>query len=149
MLDPGWLTRPLIDAFIVAYLFVAWGWRHSVGTFGRIATEPFAGIVRWLGIGQDWSMFTPNPASYGVRLQIIIKRRSGAAIVWEPPRLEVGSASPGRSPPARRSPTTCCASTTCPTILQPRSCTRGPSSRLRLLANPRPRRNPSDRSFMS
>jgi hypothetical protein len=31
-------------------------------------------------------------AAHGVRLQVIIKRRSGAAIVREPPRLEEGSA---------------------------------------------------------
>ena len=84
-------VRWAVNAFILLYLFVTWAWRHPPGTFGRVATEPVVHIVRWLGLGQHWSMFTPNPASVGADLQVIVKRKSGAAIVWEPPRLDAVS----------------------------------------------------------
>lgn len=92
MFDSADFTRVFINAFIVLYLFVAWAWRHPIGTFGRVATEPLAGIVRWIGIGQNWSMFTPNPAQVGADIEIIVKRRSGAAVRWEPPRMDTLSA---------------------------------------------------------
>ncbi len=88
MLESLDLSRPIINVFIAVYLFVAWAWRHPVGTVGRLATEPLVRVVRWLGLGQDWSMFTPNPAFTGADLQVIVKRRSGAALVWEPPHTE-------------------------------------------------------------
>jgi hypothetical protein len=78
----------VIDVFIVAYLFVAWFWRHPSETFGRVVTAPIAPLVRWGGFGQNWSMFTPDPAVSGCDLQVVIKLRSGAALVWEPPRLD-------------------------------------------------------------
>lgn len=82
------LTRSAIDLFIACYLFVAWFWRHPEGSFGRVATEPLVPLVRWLGLGQNWSMFTPNPAQSGADLEIIIRRRSGAAVQWQPPRMQ-------------------------------------------------------------
>ena len=81
------IMRLAIDLFIAVYLFVAWAWRHPAGTFGRVATEPLVHFVRWMGLGQDWSMFTPDPAVSGADLQVIVKLRSGAAVVWEPPHL--------------------------------------------------------------
>ena len=81
------LMRVIIDIFIVVYLFVAWSWRQPAGTFGRVATEPLVTFLRWSGFGQDWSMFTPDPPVSGADVQIIIKRASGSAIVWEPPRM--------------------------------------------------------------
>ena len=79
--------QAVIDLFILAYLFVAFAWRQPAGTFGRVATEPLVTFIRWSGLGQDWAMFTPDPPVGGADLQIIIKRASGAAIVWEPPRM--------------------------------------------------------------
>jgi len=83
--------RLLINVFIGLFLFLAWAWRHPVGTLGRVATEPFVAVVRWLGIGQNWSMFTPNPAEVGAELEVIVRRRSGAAIAWQPPRMHAQS----------------------------------------------------------
>lgn len=92
MVESSTVTRGLIDGFIVVYLFVAWFWRHPLGSFGRVATEPLAVVVRWLGLGQNWSMFTPNPARSGADLEIIVKRHSGAAVRWEPPQMDELSA---------------------------------------------------------
>ncbi len=78
----------LIDLFIITYLLVAWCWRAQGGTFWHAIVRPVAGLVEWLGLGQNWSMFTPDPALSGSDLQVIIKRRSGAALVWEPPRMD-------------------------------------------------------------
>lgn len=82
------VTRILIDAFIVVYLFLAWAWRQPHGTLGHAATEPIARFVQWIGLAQDWSMFTPDPPFTGADLQVIVKLESGAAILWEPPRME-------------------------------------------------------------
>jgi hypothetical protein len=79
--------RLVIDLFIVVYLFVAWAWRQPAGTFGRVATEPLVTFLRWSGFGQDWSMFTPDPPVAGADVQIIVKRASGSAILWEPPSM--------------------------------------------------------------
>jgi hypothetical protein len=86
--DSGDLPRTAIDLFIAAYLFVAWCWRHPPGTAGHTLTAPLAGFVRWIGLGQNWSMFSPNPATASADLEVIIRRQSGAALVWTPPRLE-------------------------------------------------------------
>ncbi len=81
-------VRIIIDAFIVAYLLVAWCWRAEEGTFSGRLVGPIRPLVDWLGLGQSWSMFTPDPALQGCDLQVIVKRRSGGALVWEPPRMD-------------------------------------------------------------
>ena len=80
--------RTLTNVFIVAYLVVAWCWRADKGTFAHALVRPVRPLIDWLGLGQNWSMFTPDPALSGNDLQVIVKRRSGGAIVWEPPRMD-------------------------------------------------------------
>jgi hypothetical protein len=81
-------VRIITDAFIVAYLVIAWCWRAGEGTFSHRLVRPIRPLVDWLGLGQNWSMFTPDPALSGADLQVIVKRRSGGALVWEPPRMD-------------------------------------------------------------
>ena len=78
----------LTNVFIVAFLVAAWCWRAGEGTFAHAIVRPIRPLIDWLGLGQDWSMFTPDPALSGNDLQVIITRRSGKSIVWEPPRMD-------------------------------------------------------------
>lgn len=84
---PSPATRAVIDGFILLYLLMAWCWRHPPGAFGRVVTEPLAGLLQWLGLTQHWTMFSPDPALVNAELEIVIKRKSGAALSWAPPRL--------------------------------------------------------------
>ena len=82
----------LIDAFILLYLVVAWSWRLPRQTAGwTIIIEPAAWWLRWAGLEQGWSMFTPDPPQADHHLQVIVRLRSGRAIVWEPPHMHAGS----------------------------------------------------------
>ena len=80
--------RILVNVFIIVYLLGAWCWRAPDGTFWRTLILPLSTAMEWLGLTQNWSMFTPDPSQVGSDLQVVIRRRSGNAILWEPPRMD-------------------------------------------------------------
>lgn len=80
--------RILTNAFIIVYLLGAWCWRTPNGTFWQTLIRPVNAALDWLGLTQNWSMFTPDPSQCGSDLQVVIRRRSGSAVVWEPPRMD-------------------------------------------------------------
>lgn len=77
----------LVDAFIVAYLVVAWCWWLPSETLGHRLIQPFAGWLIWAGFEQSWSMFTPDPPQADHDLQAVIRRHSGRGVSWEPPSM--------------------------------------------------------------
>jgi hypothetical protein len=77
----------LIDLFVLAYLVVAVFWHLPGWRLWRMGLEPLAPVIRGLGFDQYWGMFAPDPATSDRDLVVILERRSGAALSWEPPRL--------------------------------------------------------------
>jgi hypothetical protein len=82
----------LLNAFIITYLFAAWCWRLPHGTTARTIVEPLLPWLRWAGLEQGWSMFTPDPPQASHELRAVIKLQSGRALVWEPPPTHAISA---------------------------------------------------------
>ncbi|MEO8678212.1 MAG: hypothetical protein ABI665_04145 [Vicinamibacterales bacterium] len=76
-----------VDAFILAYLVVAWCWRLPAETPGHRLIQPIADWLVWAGLDQSWSMFTPDPPQAEHDLQAVIRRRSGSGVLWEPPSM--------------------------------------------------------------
>ncbi len=55
-------TAILVNGFIALYLFVAWSWGQSSESWLGRAVAPLGKLVLWLGLGQTWGMFAPDPA---------------------------------------------------------------------------------------
>jgi len=76
-----------IDLFVLAYLLVAVFWQLPGWRLWRVILDPLAPLIHWLGFEQYWGMFAPDPPTSDRDLVVILKLPSGAALVWEPPRL--------------------------------------------------------------
>jgi hypothetical protein len=80
-------TTVLVNTFIALYIFVAWSWgQPSESWLGR-AVAPFGKLVLWLGLGQTWGMFAPDPATVEGHLTAVITTADGGTIEWAPPRM--------------------------------------------------------------
>lgn len=77
----------LVNAFIALYLFVAWSWGQPSDSWLGRAVAPFGRLVLWLGLGQTWGMFAPDPAMVEGHLTAVITTAHGGRIEWEPPRM--------------------------------------------------------------
>lgn len=77
----------LVDAFIATYLFVAWSWGQPSDSWLGRAVAPFTRLVLWLGLGQTWGMFAPDPAKVEGHLTAVITTAAGDRIEWAPPRM--------------------------------------------------------------
>ena len=77
----------IIDLFVLAYLLVALFWHLPGWSLWRIVLEPLAPLITWLGFEQHWGMFAPDPATSDRDLEVTLLLPSGAALLWEPPRL--------------------------------------------------------------
>lgn len=77
----------LVDAFIAIYLFVAWSWGQPSDSWLGRAVAPFTRPVLWLGLGQTWGMFAPDPAKVEGHLTAVITTAGGDRIEWAPPRM--------------------------------------------------------------
>jgi len=80
-------TTILVNAFIALYLFVAWSWGQPSDSWLGRAVAPFGKIVLWLGLGQTWGMFAPDPAMVEGHLAVVITTADGGTIEWAPPRM--------------------------------------------------------------
>ena len=81
------LTAALVNTFIVAYLFLAWCWGQPSDSWIGRAIAPFSRIVLWLGLGQTWGMFAPDPAMVEGHLAVVITLEDGQTIHWSTPRM--------------------------------------------------------------
>jgi hypothetical protein len=77
----------LVNAFIALYLFVAWSWGQPSDSWLGRAVAPFSKLVLWLGLGQTWGMFAPDPAMVEGHLVAVITTAGGGRIEWAPPRM--------------------------------------------------------------
>jgi hypothetical protein len=77
-----------IDLFIAAYLLIAVCSHAPRQSFRNWLLRPVLPLVQGLGLGQSWTMFTPDPPRASRHLQVIVRREQGDALVWEPPRMD-------------------------------------------------------------
>jgi hypothetical protein len=80
-----------INLFIVWYLLVIVFGDRPPGSPIRRLLRPFDAVVDGLGLRQQWAMFAPDPTSRSVRLHVLLRLASGAAIRWDPPRFDASS----------------------------------------------------------
>ena len=80
-------TAILVNGFIALYLFVAWSWGQSSESWLRRAVAPLRKLVLWLGLGQTWGMFAPDPAMVEGHLAAAITTEDGGTIEWAWPRM--------------------------------------------------------------
>jgi hypothetical protein len=76
----------LVNGFIALYLFVAWSWGQPSDSWLGRAVAPFGKFVLWLGLGQTWGMFAPDPVMVEGHLGAVITTADGATIEWRWPR---------------------------------------------------------------
>jgi len=77
----------LVNTFIAVYLFLAWSWGEPSDSWMGRAIAPFSRAVLWLGLGQTWGMFAPDPAMIEGHLTARIVCEDGQTITWAPPRI--------------------------------------------------------------
>jgi hypothetical protein len=77
----------LVNAFIALYLFVAWPWGQRFDSWLGRAVAPLGRLVLWLGLGQAWGMFAPDPARVEGHLTAVITTAGGGTIERAPPRM--------------------------------------------------------------
>lgn len=77
----------LVNAVIALYLFVAWSWGQPSDSWLGRAVAPFGRLVLWLGLGQTWGMFAPDPAMVEGHLSAVITTAGGGTIEWASPRM--------------------------------------------------------------
>lgn len=75
----------LINAFICAFLYVAWAWTLPQASLLRRFLRPFSRYVAWLGLWHSWNMFAPNPLSATRYLRARIKLANGDCVIWAAP----------------------------------------------------------------
>ena len=81
------VTEILVNGFIALYLFVAWSWGQPSDSWPGRAVAPFGKLVLWLGLGQTWGMFAPDPAMVEGHLAAVITTADGDTIEWAWPRM--------------------------------------------------------------
>jgi len=77
----------VVNTFIALYIFVAWSWGQPSDSWLGRAVAPFSKLVLWLGLGQTWGMFAPDPATVEGHLAAVITTADGGTIEWAPPRM--------------------------------------------------------------
>ena len=80
-------TAILVNGFIALYLFVAWSWGQPSDSWLGRAVAPLGKLVLWLGLGQTWGMFAPDPAMVEGHLAAVITTADGGTIEWMWPRM--------------------------------------------------------------
>ena len=80
-------TAILVNGFIALYLFVAWSWGQPSDSWLGRAVAPLGKLVLWLGLGQTWGMFAPDPAMVEGHLAAAITTADGGTIEWAWPRM--------------------------------------------------------------
>ena len=79
--------KAIVDLFVLSYLLGAVPWPSARGGLTRLLLDPVVALARFFGFEQHWGMFAPDPATSDRDLQVILRLPSGAALLWEPPRL--------------------------------------------------------------
>ena len=72
-----------VNAFIVAYLLVAWGWNLPPDMPLQRLVNKVRGVVLYLGLWHSWNMFAPEPLYVNRRLSAVLYLANGETRVWE------------------------------------------------------------------
>jgi hypothetical protein len=66
-----------VDAAILAFLAVAWGWDLPAGSASKRAIQPLGRIIEWLGLWHSWRMFL-NPETSRNDLCVEVRSSDGS-----------------------------------------------------------------------